>query len=194
MRSDRVKIFLLWLLLFSFCLFAMSGRTISKALGLPATDYFLALATFAMFYFSKVELFIVVILAGFFKDQLFGVVLGPAILSLLFCLLISPIFKELLRSEALWKGLIFVELVNFSAHLWQALIFTILPFKTAGIFTFGERMLLALKRSGQQLISLPLLFVFFYLVFFFLYPGFKSRTEQGSSDELSINLENDLEH
>lgn len=189
MRRERVKITLLWFLMFCLCIFAISERPISNALNLPAVDCFFVLACFAMFYFSKLELFSVLIISGFLKDLLFGVVLGPAILSLLFCLLLTPLIKGLLRGETLWKGLIYVEVSNLLAHFWQALIFTILPFKTAGIFTFGQRLILAIQRSGQQFIRLPLFFIFFYLVFFLFYPGFKNRTEQGSSDKLSINLE-----
>lgn len=169
-----------WTAAFFFAVFCMSiGPVIPAAFLLPP-DFLFALQVFAAYFYSGNKVFVICLLAALIKDTLFGLVLGPAMLSgLLTAYLGTGMFSRRFNRSPLWlfpQGAVLLLLSKFI----QTFVFSLLNlpgFEKISLWAWFSGSITVFVRALPGVLAALLLYL---LIFRFLWPpGGRDADEAG---------------
>ncbi len=184
MNRKLIKEIFVWVLVLSLTLCVMSYWSRLNARPAWWPDLFLVLGAFTSYYFSDRQATIVLVLLGFFKDQLFGSVLGPTALVAILVHWLTSIILDFEENKSWHRGLLFSAGWIFLAQILQVCLFKILPGTRMLDQSLGVRVLGTLRVYIQTIVPSLLASMAYLGLFSWLYPDFKLT---GQDQDLEID-------
>lgn len=173
MNRKLFKKILIWTFVLSLTLCAMSiwSRLGDRAHWWP--DLILVLAAFTSYYFSDRQSRIILILLGFFKDMLFGSVLGPTAFVAIIMHWMSSLVLDFEDHRSWYRGLLFTAGWIFLAQALQIGLFRLLPGTSRIDSAFSTQVIGLLSLYLRTLLPSLLASLAYLGLFTWLYPDFK---------------------
>ena len=184
MNRKLIKEILVWVLLLSLTLCVMSfwSRIAARPTWWP--DLFLVLGAFISYYFSDRKATIILVILGFFKDLLFGSVLGPTALVAILVHWLASFILDFEENKSWHRGLLFSAGWIFLAQVLQVSLFNILPGTRTLAQSLGAQLLGVLRVYAQTIVPSLLASLVYLALFSWLYPDFKQK---GQAQDLEID-------
>ncbi|MDD7402129.1 MAG: hypothetical protein PUG36_06665 [Clostridiales bacterium] len=136
-------------------------------------DLILVLAAFTSYYFSDRQARIILVLLGFFKDMLFGSVLGPTAFVAIVMHWMSSLALDFEDRRSWYRGLLFTAGWIFLAQALQIGLFRLLPGTSRIDSAFSTQVIGLLSLYLRTLLPSLLASLAYLGLFTWLYPDFK---------------------
>ncbi len=177
MNRKRIKEILVWILVLSLTLCAMSywSRLEDRSSWWP--DLFMVLGAFLSYYFSDLKATIILVLLGFFKDLLFASVLGPTALVAIVVHWLTSIILDFEENKSWHRGLLFSAVWIFLAQVLQLGLFNVLPGNRLLGSRLGTQFWGVLQVYAKTLVPSLLASLAYLGLFSWLYPDFMPTTQ-----------------
>ena len=185
MRRYRLRELGIWFLFAVFAVAMMSWNPSILNWGGRRADFLLAMQIFAAYFYRPWRSLWVAGFAGLIRDSLFGLVVGPDILSgILIAAIGSKGFSE--RTEKKWTW-IFPQAAAllFISRMFRSLMFYVLPIQGRQRESLGGAVISCLKDCLLSLPGLMLAMAICLLLFYYFLPPFPIHEEELEDFDLS---------